>query len=45
MPMMNNFSDFFLENRNFCDFKEDYTLEFSKQFWKENTVYAKLEKL
>ena len=33
------------ENSNFCDFKQNYTLRFSKQIWKESTIYAELEKL
>ena len=34
---LNNFSDFFFgKNSNFCEFKEDYTSRFSKQF--ENKI-------
>ena len=36
VPMLNNnVGDFFGKNSNFCEFKEDYTLAFSKQFEKK----------
>ena len=37
MTPLNNFSDFFWKknNNNFCNYKEDYTFKFLKQFEKK----------
>ena len=32
MSPLNNFSDFFLIKKNFCDFERGETIKFSKQF-------------
>ena len=47
MPPLNNFSDFFGKNSNFCDLKENNITDLNLQsnLKKKNTVNAKLEKL
>ena len=35
MPPLNNFSDFWEKNSNFCDFKKGYTIRVSMQYEKK----------